>query len=199
MDRLDTEIMKAILIEEKSMYRLEKSLKENGTKSNYATVWRHIKRMQKEGLLTVIKALRRNGKLDKRQTEITTLTPKGLATLMIEGDLQKEELAKIGLRSFQHNFSNLPLSAEPFMTDVFSEAILKMKPKVSLKYFDEKWFKEIYRISILEAGKEAMQKYEKEFQKKGIWATDEENEKAHRDIFDRIFDGEDIGQFFSEK
>jgi hypothetical protein len=191
MNSLDKEIMTSILTEKQSMYGLEKNLK----KSNYATVWRHIKKMQKEGLLTIAKASRKNGKLDKRGTEKQILTPKGLATLVIEGDLQKGELMKIGMKIFEKEFSKLETSAEPFMTDVFSNALLKIKPKVNLKYFDENWFREIYWISILESGKEAIKKYKEKYQNKGIWATDAELEKETVDTFDRLMNGEHLGLF----
>jgi DNA-binding PadR family transcriptional regulator len=195
MNTLDREIMKAILIEEQSMYGIEQYLKKNGMKSNYATVWRHIKRMQKENILTVTKPPRKNGKLDKRKTEIPTLTPKGLATLMIEGDLQREELFSVGRKSFEKYFTKkLPNSAEPFMTDVFSDALLEMKPKVNLKFFDENWFREIYWISILESGKKAIKKYKEKFEKEGIWATDAELEKESAEDLDRLLNAlKDLG------
>ena len=199
MNKLDREILKAILIEEKSMYSIEKYLSENGVKSNYATVWRHIKAMQKEGILSIARATRINGNLDKRRTELTKLTPKGLATLIIEGNIQKDELTKIGLKIFQKQFVKMPNSAEPFMIDVFSNALLKVKSKVNLKDFDENWFREIYWISILESGKEAIKKYRQKFEKEGIWATDAEREKEFEDIFDRLLNGEELELFDSEE
>jgi DNA-binding PadR family transcriptional regulator len=86
MNRLDKEIMMALLGSQPSMYGLEKSLE--GT--NYATVYRHIKRLQKNGLLSTTKVPRKNGKLDKRGTEKPELTTKALATLIIDGDLKKK-------------------------------------------------------------------------------------------------------------
>lgn len=200
MNRLDREILKAVLTEEPSMYGIEKTIRKIKKKPNYATVWRHIKKMQKNGLLTTIKASRKNGKLDKRQTEKQILTSKGLATLVIEGDLQKEDLTIIGMRIFQKQFKKLQISAEPFMTDIFSDALLKMKPKVNLKYFDENWFREIYRISILESAKEAIKKHKAKLQKKGVWATNAEIEKESEDDFNRLLNAKDLdGHYIFKK
>lgn len=156
--------MKAILTEEKSMYGLEKAVKN----SNYATVWRHVKSMRDNGLLRITKTP------SKRKTEIPTLTPKGLATLLIEGDLQKEELSSIGRKSFRIYFKKLPILAEPFMTDILSDSLLEIKPKVNLKFFDEKWFREVLRIAWRNSAVKAIKKYRAKFEEKGIWATEKE-------------------------
>ena len=46
MDGIREEILLGLLGSQQSMYSLEKSL----TGTNYATVYRHIKKMQKDGL-----------------------------------------------------------------------------------------------------------------------------------------------------
>jgi len=181
MNRLEREILKALLINEKSsIYGLQKYLKESGIKSNYTTVWRYIKRMQKEGLLITTQDLRKNGSSDRRETEILDLSPKGLATALIEGDFQEKELRIAGIKIFQtekQKFSNILPSIEPFMTDIFSDSILELKPKVNLKFFDEEWFREIFRASILKACEKAMKKYHAKFEKEGIWDTKAEIEE----------------------
>ena len=75
------------------------------------------------------------------------LTSKGLATLMIEGNLQKKEFLSVGRKIFEKYFKKMPISTEPFMTDVFSDTLLEIKPKVNLKFFDEKWFREVFNIA----------------------------------------------------
>lgn len=44
----DRNIMIALLTPQKSMYELDQTLKKLKKKSNYATVYRHIKKMQKK-------------------------------------------------------------------------------------------------------------------------------------------------------
>lgn len=174
MDRLDKEILKAILTEEQSIYQIKEQIKG----SNYATIWRHIKKMQKEGLLTVSEAQRKNGKPDKRKTILPKLTNKGIATLLIDGDLQKEELFPIGQRIFLKTYKKIPISAEPFFTDVFSDSLLELKPKVNLKYFDEEWFREISRDVWKKSAEKAVKKYQAKFEKEGIWATETELQES---------------------
>jgi len=170
VDRLDKEILKAILTEEQSIYEIRENIKG----SNYATVWRHIKKMRKEGLLTFSDAQRKNGKPDKRKTMLPKLTNKGIATLLIDGDLQKEELFRIGRRVFLKTYKKIPISAEPFFTDIFSDSLLELKPKVNLKFFDEEWFREISRHVWRKSAEKAVKKYRAKFEKEGIWATEKE-------------------------
>ena len=178
MDRLDREIMKTILAEAQSIYSVNEDLKKKGEDTNYATVWRHIKKMRKNSLLTVVEARRKNGKADQRKTEILKLTNKGLATLLIEGDLQKEELFSVGRRIFLKTYKKVPLSAEPFFTEVFADSLLELKPKVNLKFFDEDWFREVSHIAFKKAATKAVKKYQAKFEKEGIWATEKELEES---------------------
>lgn len=159
MDRLDREIMKTILAEEQSIYSVNEVLKKEGEKSNYATVWRHIKKMHENGLLTVDKARRKNGKADQRKTEILNLTNKGLATLLIEGNLQEKELSSVGQKFFQRHFSGKLLTLiNPVMASIFSDAMLRIKPRVNLKFFDEKYFDELLVTSFVESLVETLPK-----------------------------------------
>jgi hypothetical protein len=135
MNRLDQEILKAILIDQKSKYGLEAYLKKTGVKSNYTTVWRHINKMKKDGFLTIIK------QLDKRRTEKPILTLKGMATLIIEGNLQKKELRSAIQKILQNKFSHIPdIFWRMIPIEAITDIVLKIKPKVNLKYFDEEYF-----------------------------------------------------------
>jgi len=186
MNRLDRDIMMALLFPQQSIYRLEMEVRKHNPKSNYATVWRHIKRMQKNGLLNTTKAPRKNGKPDKRRTEIPTLTSKGLATLLIEGDLQRKELFSVGRRIFLKTYKKLPISAEPFFTDIFADSLLEIKPKVNLKFFDENWFREVSAITFNKVATKAVKKYQAKFEKEGIWATEKELQES-QDQFWSLF------------
>ena len=109
MNRIDKQILLGLLGTQQSMYSLEKSL--NG--SNYATVYRHIKKMQKEGLLKPKTGARKNGLQDARGTSNPELTAKGLATLIIDGDLQKDELIKVMEKELDKSYKDLPPSFLP--------------------------------------------------------------------------------------
>lgn len=141
MNRLDREILKAVLIDQKSKYGLEaylsknEELKKKGIKSNYATVWRHINKMKKDGFLTIIK------QLDKRRTEKPVLTLKGMATLIIKGNLQEEELRSVILKLLQNKLSHIPnIFWRMIPIEAITDIVLKMKPKVNLEDFDEEYF-----------------------------------------------------------
>lgn len=177
MDIIDKEILKAILTEEQSIYEIRAKIKG----SNYTTVWRHIKKMKEDGLLTISEAQRKNGKTDKRGTRLPSLTNKGIATLLIDGDLQKEELFPIGRRIFLKTHRKIPIKAEPYFTDVFADSLVELKPKVNLNYFDEEWFREISRYVWEKSAYKAVKKHRAKFEKEGIWAT--EKELRESDIF----------------
>jgi DNA-binding PadR family transcriptional regulator len=153
----DMKILKALLIPQKSLYELEKNLKGKLIDSNYATVYRHIQKMKKEGLVRTYKTPRKNGKQDERETQKPDLTLKGIATVLIEGDLEKEELESAVRRVLQNEFNSLPLA---FLTltkidGMVANMLLRMRPKVNLKYFDEEYFIDVlvdsFRSSLDEA------------------------------------------------
>ena len=158
MNRLDRDIMLALLGSQQSMYGLEKSLED----TNYATVYRHIKSMQKIGLLSTTKVPRKNGKLDKRGTEKPELTTKGLATLIVDGDLKKEDLTKVMNKTLDKDYSDLPATfiAKTNVDEIFPNTILRMRPKINLKYFDEKYFNETFNISLAESLFDALKKHD---------------------------------------
>ena len=143
--------MKQILAEEQSAYSVNEQLKKTAEKSNYATVWRHIKKMKEKNLINIAEALRKNGKIDNRNTEILSLTNNGLATLLIEGDIQEEELNLIGQQIIQGHVGKTLLSLlTPVLTKIFSNALLKIKPRVNLKFFDDNYFNELFVTSFVE-------------------------------------------------
>lgn len=160
MNRLNKEIMTVLLTSQQSMYGLEQTLKEKMKESNYATVYRHIKKMQRDGLLNTVKTSRKNGKLDRRGTEKPELTHKGLATLLIEGDLQKKELMFAARKTLQKDFGDLsaPFLQEINIEEVFANTFLKMKSKISLKFFDKTYFDETLAVSFAESIFEALKK-----------------------------------------
>ena len=104
--------------------------------------------------------LRKNGKPDKRGTEKLELTHKGLATLLIEGDLQKDELVEAGRISLQESFGILPAGflRGVNLEEIFANIFLKMKPKVNLKFFDETHFSRTLMLSFMETVIEAVPK-----------------------------------------
>jgi DNA-binding PadR family transcriptional regulator len=161
MNTLDKEIMMVLLGPQPSMYGVEKSL--GGT--NYATVYRHIKKMQKNGLLSTTEVARKNGKQDMRGTKKPELTTKGLATLIVDGDLEKKELIIAGKKVLQTEYSDL---SEDFVQDtnvneIFANTLLKMRHKINLKYFDEDYFNEVFNISFAETLFDELKKHD--FQK----------------------------------
>jgi DNA-binding PadR family transcriptional regulator len=174
MNRLDKEIMLVLLVPQQSMYGLVKNLKD----ANYATVWRHIKKMEKEGLLTTEKASRKNGNPDKRRTEIPDLTTKGLATLLIKGDLQKEEIMHAGKKLLEQEFSTAPMRFKPYFDEILTRTLLKMKPKVNLEFFDEEYFKELMAMSMVQSLIEVLPKINvKTMSVKGIMKFDADLKK----------------------
>jgi hypothetical protein len=149
MNTLDREILIALLGSHRSIYALEDSLKS----TNYPTVLRRIRKLQEEELVTTVKKCRKDGKPDNRKTEIPELTPKGLATLIIEGDLEEQELKTAMIKTLQEDYSRLPAN---FLGDtnadkIFADTLLKMRYKINLKFFDEKYFNEVFNVSLGES------------------------------------------------
>ena len=77
MNRLDKEILKALLPEDLTIYALQKKVGKP-----YATVWRHVKKLLKEEYIIM-----RRG--EKRNAHVLSLAPKGMAMLVFEGDIGK--------------------------------------------------------------------------------------------------------------
>jgi Fe2+ or Zn2+ uptake regulation protein len=187
------EILKVLLIEQTvSIYGLMKPLKENGVESNYATIWRYVKKMLEDKLLTVSKIKRKDEKPDKRKTQILSITNKGVATFLIRGNPTKEELLKIGSKSWQQLLENTPIKyrflQEGFLSESFANALLEIKPKVNLEFFDENWFFKVWSEASVEATKKAEEKYRPEFEKRGIWATKKERAERYNKWLDNLKD-----------
>jgi hypothetical protein len=158
MDWLDREIMLGLLGSQRSIYTLEKSLKG----SNYATVLRRIKRMEKHGLLKTVKVRRKDGRPDKRGTEKPELTAKGEATLIVEGDLQKEELVSVGRKVLEEGYGDFPANLLQGINvgEVFASTLLKMRHKINVKFFDETYFNRTFNISFAESLFDAMKNFD---------------------------------------
>lgn len=149
MDTIDRKILKAIFTEKDSIYRAEKDSIKG---SSYATVWRHIQKMEKDKLLTFVEAHRKDGQIDKRKKGKPILTTKGVATLLIDGDLKKEELLTVGTELFLQYFGQKTfLIIQPLFAKIFSDALVSLKPKVNLKYFDNEYFVEVFLTSLVES------------------------------------------------
>jgi len=188
--KTDRKIMIALLTPKNSMYKLEQT-----SRINYATVYRHVKKLQKIGLITTFQGRpRKNGKPDKRGAEKLELTPKGLATLLIDGDLQEEELIKVNEKIFQQDLENiLPKKSlfmiKPVFAEVFSKSLLEIRPKINLKFFDEKWFNHIYYKTLDSNIARAIRKYHVEFEKEGVWLSKAEADREaqeFRELLDKF-------------
>jgi len=184
MNRLEKEILKTLLSEEKvSIYKLNKTLK-----ANYPTVWRYVNKMERDGLIEI------SEKPDKRDTKLLSITDKGVATLLIEGDLTREELEKISnlfwsktgwIKSLPPNERDLTLK---FLAEVWADSLLNLRPKINLKYFDREWFREISLEENIKAFKKKEKEYRKTFEELGVWATEEEIEKRLEEFIEDLFE-----------
>jgi DNA-binding Lrp family transcriptional regulator len=79
MNTLDKDILNNLLTEEMSIYKLQKKVNKP-----YPTVWRHVKKLQKEKYIAVFTV-----EADGRNTQMVSLTPKGMVMLVFEGDIGK--------------------------------------------------------------------------------------------------------------
>jgi hypothetical protein len=159
--KIDSEILRALLISpQQSVYNIQKNLKKTVQESNYATVWRHVKKLNQQGLVIIEHdKLRKDGKLDKRNPKKAGISPKGLATLIIEEDLTEDELRLLSLKILQEGFgSTVPPEFWEIihLEDLLATVLVKIKPKVNLRYFDQTYFMEIFSTSLFESMFEAL-------------------------------------------
>jgi|Deesub1362B_J571_1020462.scaffolds.fasta_scaffold16941_2 predicted transcriptional regulator len=77
MNRLDKEILKSLMLEDLTIYALQKKVGKP-----YATVWRHVKKLLKEEYVFMCRG-------EKRKAHVLSLTPKGMVMLVFEGDISK--------------------------------------------------------------------------------------------------------------
>jgi predicted ArsR family transcriptional regulator len=168
MNTLDKEILKTLLGKEDiSIYELNKTLKKN-----YVTVLRHVQKMLKD------EVLKANQSKTFRETKLLQVTPKGIATFLLKGNLTRKELLEIKpdeiflkpAESLQERILN-----EESLRETLADTLLEIRPKVNLEFFDEKWFKEVFYETTWKAIAKSMKKHEKEYIEKGIWPP----KKAH--------------------
>ena len=175
---IQMEILKTLLVlPQSSIYKLNKSIKD----STFSTVRRNIYKLKNDGLIKI-------GEPEKRKAMSIILTLKGLATVLIDGNLTKEELIiadRITLKKNNPKLSQEIFSIiEPYFSDISCDTLLELKPKVNLKYFDEKYFRKIYLDSTFKAIENAIEKYHIKFEKEGIWATETERQEAGKKFWD---------------
>lgn len=150
MNILDREIMTALLKPQPSKYELWKTLNK---KYPYATILRHIEKLEKSSLITTQKAKRKNGKLDNRKTVTLSLTDFGLATIIMKGSLNDKEYKLATEKLLPKEFAQIRFLARGL--GITSEVILKsifdkVKPKMNLEYFNQEYFEETFLISFAE-------------------------------------------------
>jgi len=155
----DRDIMMALLTPQKSIYELEQTLRRLEKKLNYVTILRHIKKMQKNGLVNSESNLRKNGEPDKRKAMKIELTSKGLATLLIDGDLQEKELKDLNKEICAKrnkecsSIESGSQSAAYAVTNFFDDLLINEKhlSRLSRKYsLIESYLEEIFVNSLLE-------------------------------------------------
>ena len=104
--------------------------------------------------------VKKNGLQDERGTTKPELTSKGLATLIIEGELEKDDLVKavmeIELAKNYERFVSDSFVSESHVDECLRNIFEKIKHKINLKYFDEKYFNQMLTISFLESLLETM-------------------------------------------
>jgi hypothetical protein len=187
------EILKTLLVSpQSSMYKLNNDIKG----SKFSTIRRNIYKLQENKLITI-------GKPEKRKAMKIELTSKGLATLLIDGDLQEKELRELNKEIFRENYKKRSQSdayavidffddllidkkdlslnqrslIESYLGEIFVNSLLEIKPKVNLKFFDGEWFYEVYVKAIGNAVFKAREKYPIGFEKLGIWKSLTEKER----------------------
>jgi len=106
MNRLDKEILKALVLEDLTIYALQKKVGKP-----YATVWRHVKKLLKEEYIAMHRG-------EKRNAYILSLTPKGMAMLVFEGDIGKNWAS----------YEDMERSFKEFL-DTLAELTKKMRSK----------------------------------------------------------------------
>jgi DNA-binding MarR family transcriptional regulator len=145
---LDRKIMIALLKPQRSMYELADSLKEP-----YASVLRHVKKLEIDKLVKTEKGVKKDGKPDNRETKSLRLTEFGLATLAVSGEVSDKELRLVAERIFLKMSPKL----QSLMNEsgILGESILRIvfdrvRPKINLDCFDQEYFDKTFLISMAE-------------------------------------------------
>jgi len=160
MNMLDKDILKTLLAKDDiSIYELNKTL---GNK-NYVTVLRHVHKMLDDSVLKL------RSSRSKRNAELLEVTGKGIATLLLRGNLSKQELFQIDLKASKLDFPNLLHIERDLLAEVFVDSLVEIRPKVNLEFFDEEWFRHVWFEATGKAMVKAIKKHEKQFEEKGIW------------------------------
>jgi len=180
MDILDREILKALLSPYSSIYELNKFLQENQkVKNPYSTINRHVKKMQKEGLISGEPIKRKDGEVDKRGSERLRLTEKGLAFLILKVGLTEMELisASDRLLESQHLKAFIEDLLGQNKYQILQKIFERIKPKVNLDFFDKEYFGSILLRSLIESADEMYPKY-----KERILSKEKEVKKMMRQL-----------------
>lgn len=75
------------------------------------------------------------------------------------------------------------------MVEFFKNSLITMKPKINLKFFDEKWFNEIFLQSTIDAVSEVIKKNKERLVREGVWTSDEELEKSADELIRTLSEG----------
>jgi hypothetical protein len=145
---LQMEILKILIVSpQTSMYKLAKSIKG----STFSTIRRNIYRLRDIELLKV-------GEPEKRKAMKIELTSKGLATLLIDGDLQEKELRELNKEIFRKHYEERSSIKSDSQSDAYALAVFyddlltDKKHLTSKRYLSliESYLEEIFVNSLLE-------------------------------------------------
>ena len=148
---VDNYILKAIFPEDGiSVYGVWKKVDaEKGKKSSYRTMERHVLKLSEDGL---IRKMRSN---DARGTWNLKLTMKGLVFIILNAGLSDADVRKVfqrflkgqGLRKLGV-FSNPTLLGQ-LPVNVLRKALIDVRPKVNIDFYDEKYAMETIANELL--------------------------------------------------
>ena len=140
-EEIQRKILLALLNGSKeSKYRLQKE-----TSLSYPTLLTYIDDLVNEGYIETGRGTRKNGKPDRRGTTSLKITTKGLAWLILKGELEDEELA---LAIEKATTNRHPILIPSFWINIIGESpkiifeniIRRLRPRVNFEFFDEKYF-----------------------------------------------------------
>lgn len=132
----DLKILKGLIFGSfRSKQQLQKTIK-----IPYVQAQRRIPKLkQRKFIYLVEKSKRKDGKRDKRQPERWGITWRGLVYLAVKTELKEKEIAKaLPKLSTLLGFSVVE-SEEMFLIRAFSRIFVKMRSRVNLENFDERY------------------------------------------------------------
>jgi hypothetical protein len=56
----------------------------------------------------------------------------------------------------------------------FVDSLLEMRPKINLKFLDEKWFREVYGYAVVSSSERLLKNISLYLEKEEIWVSEEE-------------------------